>query len=69
MRIEYTASNDIQIAQFTFLEAHQNAIPSGRLTWVTLSPTIWLSVNFDFFIKSPVVNTGIKHRKFHFQID
>ena len=29
--------------------------------------TIWLSVNLDFFIKPPVVNTAINNRKFHFK--
>ena len=29
--------------------------------------TIWLSVNLDFFIKPPVVNTAINNRKFHLQ--
>jgi mannose-6-phosphate isomerase-like protein (cupin superfamily) len=28
---------------------------------------IWLSINLDFFIKPPVVNTAINNRKFHFQ--
>ena len=43
MRIGYTTSDDVQIAQFTFLEAYQNAIPSGRLTWVTSIPTMIIS--------------------------
>jgi hypothetical protein len=28
--------------------------------------TIWLSVNLDFFIKPPVVNTAINNRKLNF---